>query len=393
MNIVVVGAGLCGARAVQELRDQGYTEDITLVGTEPHLPYERPPLSKGLLLGKDEVDSVFVHDPQWYDEHQVGLRLGDPVTGVDLDRGRVHTESDQISYDRLLLATGASPRRLPVLDESALETRYLRTVEDALALKDRLSGHVLIVGAGWIGLEVAAAARAAGGAVTILETSALPLLGVLGPELAPVFRDLHRAHGVDLRLQTAVTAVDGAVVVLSDGTRLLPDVVVVGIGAVPDDGLAAAAHLPTGNGVLVDATLRTVDPHVYAAGDVANHDHPDLGRIRVEHWDNAIEQGKHAARAMLGDDGPYRRTPYFFSDQYDVAMEYVGHVGPAGYDEVLVRGNPEEFVFTALWLRDDRVVAGMHANDSDAIGPLRSWVGRPVTRALCDTTIPLADAS
>jgi 3-phenylpropionate/trans-cinnamate dioxygenase ferredoxin reductase component len=374
MNIVVVGGGLAAARAVQELRDQGYTEDITLVAAEPHLPYERPPLSKGVLLGKDELESVFVHDRQWYDDQQVDLRLGTAVTEVDRDRHHVHVGEEQVAYDRLLLATGASPRRLRLIDDAGVDPVYLRTIDDSTALKERLSGQVLIVGAGWIGLEVASAARQAGADVTVVESAPQPLLGVLGPELGAVFADLHREHGVDLRLETSVAAGDGGELVLSDGQRVRPDVVVVGIGAAPNEGLAAAAGLATDNGVLVDARLRTDDPHVYAAGDVAHHDHPDLGRIRVEHWDNAIQQGRHAARAMLGADEAYRRAPYFFTDQYDLGMEYVGHVGPAGYDDVVIRGDLAARVVTAFWVKDGRVVAGMHLNDWDAIDEVRHRV-------------------
>jgi 3-phenylpropionate/trans-cinnamate dioxygenase ferredoxin reductase subunit len=391
MNIVIVGGGLAGANAVGELRTQGYTEDLTLVGLERHLPYERPPLSKGVLLGTAEPDSVFVHDQQWYDDHGVDLRLGSPVDAVDLDRCHVLVGGNEVAYDRLLLATGATPRRLPLLEDSGLDVVHLRTLDDAVRLKGALSGRILVVGAGWIGLEVAAAARLAGAEVTVVETAALPLLAVLGPELGRAFAELHRSHGVDLRLETSVATVDGSEVVLSDGHRVRPDLVVVGIGVGPNDGLAAAAGLPTDNGVLVDAVLRTSDPHAYAAGDVANQDHPDLGRIRVEHWDSAIEQGKHAARAMLGDDAPYRRTPYFFTDQYDLGMEYVGHVAPGGYDEVIVRGDLEKYVAVALWVKDGRVVAGLHLNDWDATPSLRHLVstGTADIEALRDPGTPL----
>lgn len=376
MNIVVVGAGLAGGSAVDELRTQGYTGDITLIGREPHLPYERPPLSKGVLLGSAEPGSVFLHDARWYDDREVTVRLDTAADDLDLDRGRVGVGGEQVPFDRLLLATGAVPRRLPSLEGHGVDVRYLRTLDDALALKPQLAGgNVLIVGAGWIGLEVASSARQAGADVTVVETARLPLLGALGPEMARMFADLHRAHGVDLRLDTSVQGVDEGAVALSDGSRLRPDLVVVGIGASVDDDLAARAGLRTDDGVSVDATLRASDPHVYAAGDVARHDHPRLGRIRVEHWDNAIEQGRHAARAMLGNDGPYLRLPYFFTDQYDLGMEFVGHIGPEGYDEALLRGSPDERVVTALWIRAGRAVAGMHVNDWDAIDRIRTTVG------------------
>ena len=395
MNIVVIGAGLAGANAVEELRTQGYTGDITLIGAEPHPPYERPPLSKGLLLGTAEPDSVFVHDTAWYADQQVDLLTGTTVTDIDLDTGHVALGDRQLSYDRLLLATGAQPRRLPLADGSGADVFYLRTLDDALALNARLTEHLLIVGAGWIGLEVAAAARQAGGTVTVVEPAALPLAHVLGDELGLLFADLHREHGVDLRLRTSVAAIDHTrgrtTVRLSDGSELTPDLILVGIGAEPDDRLAAAAGLATDHGVLVDARLRASDPHVYAAGDVASQDHPLLGRIRVEHWDTAIHQGRHAARSMLGDDEPYTRQPYFFTDQYDLGMEYVGHVGPNGYDELVIRGDFASRVTTAFWIKDDRVVAGMHTNDWDAIDPIRSWIGREADDDLRNPAFAVAD--
>jgi 3-phenylpropionate/trans-cinnamate dioxygenase ferredoxin reductase subunit len=391
MNIVVIGGGLAAAKAIAELRDQGYREDITLIGAEPHLPYERPPLSKGLLLGTDELESVFVHDPQWYDDQDVDLRLARPATQIDRERRRVVVDRDSIGYDRLLIATGATPRRLPILDSSAVEVVYLRTLEDSLTLKSRLSGHILIVGAGWIGLEVASAARQAGADVTVVENAALPLLGVLGPQLATLFVDLHREHGVDLRLETSIEAIEHTTVTLSDGHRLEPDLILCSIGAVPEDRVAAAAGLATSNGVLIDARLHTSEPHIWAAGDVANHDHPTLGRIRVEHWDNAIEQGKHAARSMLGDETPYARLPYFFTDQYDLGMEYIGHIDSNGHDEVVVRGDLKKQVITALWIRHNTVVAGMHLNDWDATEHIRRIVGHPADDRLRDPNVDLAN--
>jgi 3-phenylpropionate/trans-cinnamate dioxygenase ferredoxin reductase subunit len=395
MNIVVIGAGLAGANAVKELRTQGYPGDITLIGAEPRPPYERPPLSKGLLLGSAEPDSVFVHDTAWYADQQIDLLTDTTVTGIDLDTGHVVAGGRQLPYDRLLLTTGAQPRRLPLSDGAGADVVYLRTLDDALALNARLTEHLLIVGAGWIGLEVAAAARQAGGTVTIVEPAALPLAHVLGDELGLLFADLHREHGVDLRLRTSVAVIDHTrgrtTVRLSDGSELNPDLILVGIGAEPDDHLAATARLATDHGVLVDARLCASDPHVYAAGDVANQDHPLLGRIRVEHWDTAIHQGRHAARSMLGDDEPYTRQPYFFTDQYDLGMEYVGHVGPKGYDELVIRGDFASRVTTAFWIKANHVVAGMHTNDWDAIDPIRAWIGSEADDDLRNPAIPLAD--
>jgi 3-phenylpropionate/trans-cinnamate dioxygenase ferredoxin reductase component len=402
MRIIVVGGGLAAASAVDELRNQGHEGTIEVYCAEPHLPYERPPLSKGVLLGSAEEESVQVHDQAWYDERDVVLHLGTPVTDLDLDRHRAVAEGHSMGFDRLLLATGSSPRRLPMADESGADVAYLRTVEDNRRLRDAFGSvrRIVIIGGGWIGLEVAAAARIAGIEVTIVEMQELPLVGVLGPEVARVFADLHREHGVDLRLDVGVDGIDArnggaSVVRLSDGSELDADLVVVGIGVRPEVDLASEAGIAVDDGVLVDSWLRTSDPYVFAAGDIAQHDHPVLGRrLRVEHWDNAIQQGRAAARVMLGGDDPYERLPYFFTDQYDLGMEYVGSVGPDGYDEVVLRGDLATRVFSAFWLRGGRVLAGMHANDWDQIDPIRAIVGREVDRdRLADPAVPLADLS
>lgn len=396
MNIVIIGGGLAGASAAEELRTQGHDGNITLIAAEPHRPYERPPLSKGLLLGDAGPDSVYVHASGWYAEHHVDLITGSPATGIDLAAGQVILEDRTIPFDRLLLATGSTPRHLAMAEQSGADVRYLRTLDDSLALKARLADPLLIIGAGWIGLEVASAVRKAGGAVTVVESAPLPLAAVLGPELAPVFAELHRSHGVDLRLGTSLESLTheaGCTTArLGDGDTVTPDLVLVGIGAEADDSLAAEAGLAVDHGVLVDAGLRSSDPRVFAAGDVARHDHPVHGRIRVEHWDSAIHQGRHAARAMLGSEEPYTREPYFFTDQYDLGMEYVGHVGADGYDELVIRGDLPSRVFSALWIKDDRVVAGMHCNDWDAIDPIRSWVGREATPSVRDKSVALATA-
>jgi 3-phenylpropionate/trans-cinnamate dioxygenase ferredoxin reductase component len=402
MSIVVVGGGLAAASAVDELRSNGYEGSIEVFCAEPHLPYERPPLSKEVLLGSAEEEKVFVHDKAWYDERDVTLHLDTPVTGLDLDRREVVADGLSAGFDHLLLATGASPRRLAMADESGADVAYLRTIEDNRRLREAFgsAGRIVIIGGGWIGLEVAAAARNAGVDVTVVEMQDLPLLGVLGPEVARVFADLHREHDVDLRLGVGVDAIEASnggasEVRLTDGASLPADLVVVGIGVQPEVGLAREAGLAVGDGVLVDGHLRTSDPDVFAVGDIAEHDHPVLGRrIRVEHWDNAIHQARAAARVMLGGDQPYDRLPYFFTDQYDLGMEYVGSVGPNGYDEVVLRGDVSTRVFTALWLKGRRVVAAMHANDWDQIDPIRGIVGREVDRdRLADASVPLDEVS
>jgi len=397
---VIVGAGLAAGKAVEALRESGYDGQVMVYGEEQHLPYERPPLSKGYLLGNDELDVVFVHSPAWYDEHDVDLRLGSSVTAIDLDAHHVVAGSETQAYDKLLIATGSSPRHLPMADDSGAAVAYLRTIEDSTRLKSSFGPgvRIAIIGAGWIGLEVASAARNAGSEVTVLESLDLPLLRVLGPEVATVFASLHREHGVDLRLGVQVSAIEHvdhrAVVHLGDGSTVEADLVVVGIGVTPNVDLAVAAGLLTDNGILVDEHLRTSDPDVFAAGDVASANHPILGRsIRVEHWDTAIGQGGVAARNMLGQEVSYDRLPYFFTDQYDLGMEYVGSVGPDGYDEVVLRGDTTGArVFSAFWIREGIVLAGMHANDWDAIDPIRKIVGASADPArLRDETSSLAE--
>ncbi|MFB6890531.1 NAD(P)/FAD-dependent oxidoreductase [Kitasatospora sp. NPDC056327] len=400
---VIVGASLGGARAAQALREAGYTGGIVLIGEEHERPYERPPLSKGYLLGKSAREKIHVHPPQWYAEHDVTLRLGTRVVSVD-PAGHTVTLADdgRVEYSRLLLTTGSQPRRLPVPGAEQEGVHYLRTVEDSDRLRRafRKGARIVVVGAGWIGLETAAAARTAGAEVTVLEAAELPLLRVLGREVAQVFADLHREHGVDLRFGVQVTGLtgeDGRVtgVLLADGTALPADAVVVGIGIVPDTALAESAGLEVDNGVKTDEHLRTSDPDVFAAGDVANAYHPLFGRhLRVEHWANAVNQPQTAARAMLGEDAVYDRVPYFFSDQYDLGLEYVGWVEPGGYDRVVFRGDPAGREFIAFWLREGRVLAGMNVNVWDVTDPVRALVrsGRAVdVKALADPEVPLGD--
>ena len=369
-TIVVVGAGLAGATAVTQLREQGHEGPIVLFGSEPHVPYERPPLSKAYLLGHDPIEKAFVHPGDWYAAHDVDLRTDTTVTGLHLDGRLVRTDAGDQPYDALLLATGAEPRRLPIADASGASA-YLRTIEDSDGIKAAFGPdrRLVIVGAGWIGLEVAAAAREAGTQVTVFESAALPLERVLGPRIARIFADVHRAHDVDLRLDTQVSP---------DDLRDAP-LVVVSIGAVPRTQLAQEAGLAIDNGILVDACLQTSHPGVYAIGDVANQDHPLLGRIRVEHWDTAIEQGKIVAANLLGAQTPYDRMPYFFTDQFDLGMEYVGRPGPDARIHIDGEADDLEHLnFRAYWIEDGLVTAAMHVNDWDASEAIREQLGKPL---------------
>jgi NADPH-dependent 2,4-dienoyl-CoA reductase/sulfur reductase-like enzyme len=375
--IVIVGGGLAAGTAATELRAAGYDGDVVVFADEPHPPYERPPLSKDLLRSEKEPASTYVQPADWYAEHDVVVRTGTRVTVLDLDADTVHTDHGETPFSSLLLATGARPRRLPLEPTEAVEVRYLRSLGDALSLRDRLGPdhRLLVVGAGWIGMEVAASARQLGTAVTVVEPHEEPLLTVLGPDIGARFAAVHRAHGVDLRTGTSLDHLERDGAVLTDGATIEVDTVLVGVGAVPNDDLATAAGLAVDNGVLVDAGLRTSHRRVFAAGDVANALHPLLGeRIRVEHWQNAIGQGRAAAHALLGEDVAYRDVPYFFTDQYDLGMEYFGHPGSAGFDDLRIEDGPAEDAFAAYWSREGRVVAAMHVNEWDRSEELKQRV-------------------
>jgi 3-phenylpropionate/trans-cinnamate dioxygenase ferredoxin reductase subunit len=401
-DIVIVGGGLAGASAAQALREERFDGRITIVGDEAHRPYERPPLSKEYLQGRSELEKVFVHPPGWYAEHDVDLLLGTSAVAIDLTAHSVTcSDGRRLGYDRLLLATGSSPRRLAVPGHDLDGVHYLRRIDDAQRLREGFarSGRVVVIGAGWIGLETAAAARMAGLDVTLLEVAALPLLGVLGPEVATAFADLHRSHGVDLRCGVSVAEIvgqDGRAtgVRLDDGEVADGDLVVVGVGITPNDALARDAGLEVANGITVDAHLRSSDPDVFAAGDVASAFHPRLGQhVRVEHWANARRQGNVAARGMLDRPKDYDRLPYFFSDQYDMGMEYTGHVGAGGSERVVLRGDPATGAYLVFWLAEGRVLAGMAVNTWDVMPAIEDLIlteHRVDVGRLTDPAVPLA---
>jgi 3-phenylpropionate/trans-cinnamate dioxygenase ferredoxin reductase subunit len=398
---VIVGASLAGAKAAETLREEGFGGPIALIGEEEERPYERPSLSKDYLLGKAERETIYVHPQAWYADHGVDLRLGTLVTRVDpLAHEVTLADGSLIGYGKLLLATGSAPRRLPLPGADAEGVLYLRRVGDSDRIRTTLqtATRIAVIGAGWIGLETAAAARSAGVEVTVLEAAELPLLRVLGREVAESFAGLHREHGVDLRFGVQVAEITGSGgqadgVRLADGSHIPADAVVVGVGITPNSQLAEAAGLEVGNGIVVDAGLRSSDPDIYAAGDVANAYHPLLGRhVRVEHWANALNQPQVAARAMLGQDVAYDLVPYFYTDQYDLGMEYAGYVEPGGYDRVVFRGDVEGREFVAFWLRGGRVLAGMNVNIWDVNEMIQAIVrgGRPVDASrLADPGVPL----
>jgi 3-phenylpropionate/trans-cinnamate dioxygenase ferredoxin reductase subunit len=398
-TFVIVGASLAGAKAAETLREEGFDGRLILLGAESERPYERPPLSKDYLR-RETTDKPYVHDEGFYSEHDIELRTGTEAESIDPSASEVVLAGgERVRFDRLLLTTGSEPRRLDVPGGDLDGILYLREVADSDAIAERIEagGRLVTIGAGWIGAEVAASARTKGCDVTILEMSALPLEHVLGPELGAIYRDIHLDHDVDLLTETALEAFEGSGSVESvrtaDGRSIEADFVVVGVGIIPRTQLAEAAGLDVRNGIVTSELLETSAPGIFAAGDVANALHPFYGdHIRVEHWANALNQGPAAARNMLGRNGPYDNLPYFFSDQYDVGMEYAGYA--TDWDEVVFRGDVAAREFIAFWLSDGRVLAGMNVNVWDVIDDIQGLIrskARVDRDRLADPDVPIAE--
>ena len=395
-TFIVVGANMTGGAAVQALRERGFDGRLVLVGEEPHLPYERPPLSKEYLRGEQELETVFLHPDAWYRDNGIDLRLGTVVTRVD-PRGReVELEGgERIRYEALLLATGARPRHLEGPESDRI--LYLRTIEDADRIRARLARarHLVLVGAGFIGAEVAASARTLGKEVTVIEGAPVPLARALGEEMGRVYGGIHRDHGVDLRTGSGVESfreTDGGVVVrTSDGRSVEGDAVVVGVGILPRTELAEEAGLAVDNGVLVDPACRTSVEGIFAAGDVANHEHPVFGRrIRVEHFDNALKMGTHVAGSMLGGDEPFDDPHWFWSDQYDVNLQYGGFAYE--WDDIVTRGSVEDRDFCAFYLKDGVLLAALGLNRGREVRRAMKLIAasaRPPREALADDDVDL----
>ena len=399
-TFVIVGASLAGAKAAETLRAEGFEGRVVLIGEETERPYERPMLSKEYLRGDKPAAKLYVHDEGYYADNDIEMLTGTRVASLD---AAVHEitlkDGTRMPYSRLLLCTGATPRRIPVPGAELQGVRYLRRMSDSDALRVAIkaASRVVVIGAGWIGSEVAASARQLGAEVSIVAPEAVPLERVLGPLLGGVYRDLHAEHGVDLHLSTQIEAIVGndsaEGVRTTDGLVIEGDLVVVGVGVSPRDELAQYAGLTLDNGIVVDEFLRTSAPDVFAAGDVASAWNPMYGRhIRMEHWANALNQGQAAARNMLGKDTAYTKLPYFYSDQYDLGMEYNGYA--SDWDRVVVRGDLAAREFLAFWLKDGRVLAGMNANVWDQGDGIKALLrsGKAVDAdRLADLSIPLGD--
>jgi 3-phenylpropionate/trans-cinnamate dioxygenase ferredoxin reductase subunit len=398
-TLLIIGGGLAGAKAAEAAREGGFEGRIVLVAEEARDPYERPPLSKDILRAEKEPDSSRVHESGFYAEHSIDLLTGDPVASIDAGGKQAQLRSgESLAFDAAVLATGAAPRKLTVPGADLAGVHYLRTVEDSVALQGAIKGasRVAVIGAGWIGSEVAASARQMGAEVVLIEPLQVPLLRVLGAEVGGVFSQLHSDHGVTMRLGVGAEKLEGGSaverVVLADGRVEQADVVVVGIGVAPRIELAEAAGLDIDNGVVVDELLQTSAPGIFAAGDIANAWHPHYQqRVRTEHWANALNQGAAAGANASGDPKPYTRLPYFFSDQYDLGLEYVGYA--SADDSVVIRGDLAKREFIAFYHRDGVVTAGMNVNVWDVVEDIRAIItaGKPVDPAqLADPNVPLS---
>ena len=399
-TFVIVGAALAGAKAAEALRSEGFDGRIALIGAESERPYERPPLSKDLLRGESEVEGARVHEAGFYEEKDIELRTGVTVEAIDTAASEVALAGgERLAYDRLLLTTGAEPRRVPVPGADLEGVHYLRDLGDSAAIGERIAagGRLVVIGAGWIGSEVAASARQKGCEVAVVEMTDVPLERVLGREVGAIYGDIHRDHGLELHTGVGVEAIEGdgraERVRLSDGRALDCDFVVVGVGVVPRIALAEKAGIAVNDGIVVDEHLQTSVPGIYAAGDVANAFHPFYGHhLRVEHWANALNQPATAAQSMLGKEASYERLPYFFSDQYEVGMEYAGFARE--WDEVVFRGDTAAREFIAFWVSGGRVVAGMNVNVWDVVEGIQELIRSrrevPVER-LRDPDVPLEE--
>lgn len=403
-GMVIIGGGLAAATAAETLRREGWQGPVTVVAGEDETPYQRPPLSKGFLAGKEGVDALRPLPESWYPEHQVAVLRGVRATALDTTAHTVSLDNGEtLPYAKLLLATGAAPRRIPFPGVDLAGVHTFRTKADAVELRDQLSDggkNVVMVGSGWIGMEIAATATELGNQVALLGLEEVPLSVAIGAELGTVFTGRHREAGVRFELPASAAEIQGSggnvtSVLTTTGVTLPADIVIVAVGVAPNTELAAAAGITVNNGIEVDSSLLTSAPDVFAAGDVANALHPFTGtHLRSEHWANAIAGGKVAALSMLGQDAVLDDIPYFYTDQFDLGMEYSGFGTLTGDAELVVRGSLETREFIAFWVRGGQVVAGMNVNTWDVQEAIKGLISsrRTVdTARLADPQTPLED--
>ncbi|HZT51783.1 MAG TPA: FAD-dependent oxidoreductase [Stellaceae bacterium] len=399
-HIVIAGAGHAGGRAAEALRAAGYKGPITLIGAERHPPYERPPLSKELLAGTGTVEKTYLRPAAWYAEAGIELRLGCAVREIDPRAQRVRlADATELPYDALVLTTGARPRILPIAGGEGPRVHYLRDIEDCLRLRERLvpDARVVLIGAGFIGLEIAATARQRGAAVTVLEIAPQVLSRVAPPPLAAYVADLHKRHGVEIRTSVIVTGIEdtgsGLSILTNAGERIAADIAAVGIGVQPNTELAASAGVTVDDGIKVDEFGRSSDPAIFAAGDVTRHFNPIFGRyIRLEAWQNAQNQAIAVAKVMAGGTQPFAEVPWFWTDQFDMNLQTAGPPGP--WDKLVWRGEPAERAFTVFHLFEGKPVAATTVNNTRDMRFARMIVGRgtPVDPALlADKSVKLQD--
>jgi len=372
-SVVIVGASHAAVQAVDTLRREGHAGPITLVGDEPHLPYNRPPLSKKYLAGELERERLWLRSAQYYQQHRVETQLGVAVTAIDRNARRLRlADGGELSYDKLLLCVGSRPRRLEVPGHELPGIHCLRTIADVDAIRADLAGarRMVVVGAGYIGLEAAACARHLGLEVTVLETAPRVLNRVVAPEVSAFYERRHAREGVTILCNQAVTALEGdgrVRAVLSGAERFPADIVIIGVGILPDVTLAESAGLRCGNGIWVDEQCLTSDPSIYAAGDCTNH--PSVRyrrRVRLESVDNAVEQAKTAALNICGKPARHEHVPWFWSDQYDLKLQIAGL--SEGYDQTVLRGDPDQGSFALYYFSGGELIA------VDAINSMRDFM-------------------
>ena len=401
-RIVIVGAGQAGGQTAVSLRLMGHKGPIVLIGDEAHVPYERPPLSKAFLAGDVGHERLYLKKPTYYGDHDIELRLNTRVTAIDRAAKTVTLGSgENLTYDKLVLAMGSRVRRLDVPGGDLPGIHYLRTLADVEEIKASLkqSARAAIVGGGYIGLEVAAVLTKLGASPVVIEVMDQVMARAMAPKVASFFEQVHRSHGVDIRLKTGVTGFEAgsdgrvAAAITNSGEKIPADLVIIGIGILPEAELAAEAGLTVENGIAVDEYGRTEDPSVFAAGDCTNHPNALLDRrLRLESVQNAVSQGKTVATAIIGKPAPYAEVPWFWSDQFDLKLQIVGLSDPT--DEVVIRGSVEECKFSACYLRNGIFVAINCINtlrDFNAAKKLIAAHARPDPVTLADPDIALKE--
>lgn len=400
-RIVVIGGGQAAAQAIQSLRMGGYTGALTLVGDEPVLPYQRPPLSKAYMKGEFAEERLYFKPSNWYADNKVDLVLSTRATGIDRTTRKVNLENGgHLDYDALIIATGSRPRLLPIEGADLDQVHELRSLADVERIRPQMVAgrSIVIVGAGYIGLEAAAVARQMGLNVTVLEMAPRVLARVTSPVMSEFYEAEHRRQGVDIRTGTSLSKLegkDGAVTtaVLGDGTKLDADLVLVGIGILPNEELARESGIACNNGILVDRDARTSDPRIFAAGDCACRPLVHFGRSgRLESVHNAIEQGKLAAAAILGKPRPIEDCPWFWSDQYDLKLQIAGL--SQGYDQIVLRGSPDDRKFAAFYLKNGTLIAVDAINSPPEFLASKKLImsgAKIPADILADTSIPMKE--